>query len=396
MVFDQNPFFTGDLHQGYPRPFQLLQLLHRSTPFEEILCRQLHGFAKPIIESAEVMVLTFQKRTIIAICSIVFMAVLILDSGTALAGAIDGIDLCLKVVIPSLFPFLILSAVLTEATFGMKLQFLRPICRKCRIPDGAAPLVLVGLIGGYPVGAQCITRAWHKGQLSTADAHRMLGFCSNAGPAFIFGMTAALFDSIAIPWMLWLIQIIAAITTGYILPGCANPSAGSTQDTQLSPAAVLRQTMSAMSSICGWVIVFRIVINFCDSWILNFLPQTAQSLVAGVLELTNGCCRLIRIPQDSLRFLLCTVFLSFGGIGVYMQTISVTQGLGTGNYVLGKLLQTNIAVILSLAISPVLFRAERTQLPIPILIPAAATALILLRFLQHKKNNSRKITAQGV
>jgi hypothetical protein len=374
----------------------LLQLHHGSTPFEEILCRQQHGFAKPIIESAEVMAMALHKRMIPTFCSIFFMVVLILDSKTALTGAIDGIDLCLKVVIPSLFPFLILSAVLTEATFGMKLRFLQPLCRLCRIPDGAAPLALVGLIGGYPVGAQCITRAWQKGQLSASDARRMLGFCSNAGPAFIFGMTAGLFDSKTIPWVLWLIQIAAAIMTGYLLPGRANTFAESTQVASLSPAAVLRKAMAAMSSICGWVIVFRIVINFCDRWFLNFLPQNAQCLIAGILELTNGCCRLIQIPQDSLRFLFCTIFLSFGGIGVYMQTISVTQELGTGNYILGKIMQTNIAVILSLVISPILFNAETTHFHIHILLSSVVTGLIVISFLQYKKNNSRKITAQSV
>jgi hypothetical protein len=154
--------------------------------------------------------------------------------------------------------------------------------------------------------------------------------------------------------------------------------------------------MAAMSSICGWVIVFRIVINFCDRWFLNFLPQNAQCLIAGILELTNGCCRLIQIPQDSLRFLFCTIFLSFGGIGVYMQTISVTQELGTGNYILGKIMQTNIAVILSLAFIPVLFNTETTRLPIHILLLSVMTGLVLIRLLQYKKNNSGKITAQGV
>lgn len=339
--------------------------------------------------------MALHKRMIPTFCSIFSMVVLILDSKTALTGAIDGIDLCLKVVIPSLFPFLILSAVLTEATFGMKLRFLQPLCRLCRIPDGAAPLALVGLIGGYPVGAQCITRAWQKGQLSASDARRMMGFCSNAGPAFIFGMTAGLFDSKTIPWVLWLIQIAAAIMTGYLLPGRANTFAESTQVASLSPAAVLRQAMAAMSSICGWVIVFRIVINFCDRWFLNFLPPAAQCLIAGILELTNGCCRLIQIPQDSLRFLFCAVFLSFGGIGVYMQTISVTQELGTGNYILGKIMQTNIAVILSLVISPILFNAE-THFHIHILLSSVVTGLIVISFLQYKKNNSRKITAQSV
>lgn len=342
------------------------------------------------------MGLTIHKRIVPAVCSVIAMAVLILDSKTALTGAAEGIDLCLKVVIPSLFPFLILSCVLTASTFGMNLWFLRPLCRVCRIPNEAAPLLLVGLIGGYPVGAQCITRAYKSGQLSPEVARRMLGFCNNAGPAFIFGMTPGLFESMMIPWVLWLIQITAIVMTGAILPGGTNASAVCKHNSALSPAAVLHQAMNAMASICGWVIVFRTGISFCNLWILDLLPQTAQCLVSGILELTNGCCRLSLIPSESLRFLLCAVFLSFGGVAVYMQTLSVTQGLGTGAYLPGKIMQTTISAVLALVISPFLFPSDKPQISITILLPVLAASIIFVKILQIKQNNSRNRAAQSV
>jgi hypothetical protein len=356
----------------------------------------VHGFSKAVIESAEVMAVRFNKRIIPALCSIVTMVILILDSKTALAGVAEGMDLCLKVVIPSLFPFLILSTVLTESTSGMSLRFLGPLCRFCRIPDGAAPLLLVGLIGGYPVGARCVTQAWQNGQLTANDARRMLGFCSNAGPAFIFGMTAGLFRSPLVPWVLWMVQIGAILVTGHLLPGGTSNTMVSRQHRSISPSAALHQAVIAMASICGWVIVFRTAITFCDIWILTFLPSTGQCLAAGILELTNGCCRLSSISSESLRFLLCSVFLSSGGIGVYMQTLSVTQELGTGSYLCGKLLQTGIAAMLALEICPALFPADPTRFPAQILLPAAATGALLAKILKNKKNNSRNPAAQGV
>ncbi len=356
----------------------------------------MHGFSKGIIESDEVMDVKNQKRIILAVLSIAGMMVLILEPKTAFAGVAVGIDLCLKVVIPSLFPFLILSTVLTESTFGMELRILRPMCHLCRIPTNAAPLLLVGLTGGYPIGAQCITQAWQNGHLSTVDARRMLGFCNNAGPAFIFGMTASLFDMALVPWILWLIQITAVLITGILLPGGTNESPSCSKNRNLSPAAVLRQAITAMSSICGWVIAFRICICYCDKWILNALPQNSQAFASGILELTNGCCRLHLIPSDSLRFLLCTVFLSWGGLAVYMQTLSVTEELGTGNYLQGKLLQSIIAISLASAISPVLFSSEIPFYPVQILLPAALTVIIFVKKSQIKKNNSRNMVAQGV
>jgi hypothetical protein len=371
-------------------------LLHGSTPFGEILCDDWDDFSIEFIESDEVTIMTFNKRAVSALLSIAAMAILILDSKTALTGVAEGVELCMKVVIPSLFPFLILSTVLTASTFGINLWFLRPLCRLCRIPNGAAPLLLVGMIGGYPVGAQCITRAWKHQQLSTPDARRMLGFCSNAGPAFIFGMTGGLFDTATAVWALWLIQIAAAVITGFLLPGGSTQPIVCQRNQRLSPSDALSQAITAMKSICGWVIVFRIMILFCDKWFFIWLPETIQCLISGLLELTNGCCRLVCIPSDSVRFILCSILLSSGGLGVFMQTMSVTQDLGTGSYLPGKLIQIIIAAMLSLIISSVLFPWENI-LPYPLLwIPTMAAVIYFIKILRIRKNNSGNLATQRV
>lgn len=340
--------------------------------------------------------MTRSKRLITMVFSMAAMAILIFDSRTALNGMAEGIDLCLKVVIPSLFPFLILSVVLTASALGMKLGFLVPLCRLCRIPSSAAPLLLVGFIGGYPVGAQSVTNAWQCGNLSDTDAKRMLGFCSNAGPAFIFGMTAGLFSSAAVPWALWLVQMTAALLTGILLPGEPSSDHKPNLSHSLSPAAVLHQSVGAMASICGWVIIFRTLLCYGDRWILPALPQYARCMIAGVLELTNGCCRLVSIPSESLRFLFCSGFLAFGGIGVYMQTMSVTPGLGTGSYLQGKLMQTALAVILSCSVCPVLFSTGITAVSLLGLGPLAVFLIFSRKILPIRKNNSRNLTVQRV
>ena len=47
------------------------------------------------------------------------MLALILDGRTAIDGARQGIELCLRTVIPSLFPFFVLSILLTSSLLGM-------------------------------------------------------------------------------------------------------------------------------------------------------------------------------------------------------------------------------------------------------------------------------------
>ena len=65
------------------------------------------------------------------------MLALILDGRTAIDGARQGIELCLRTVIPSLFPFFVLSILLTSSLLGSSLAVLRPLGRLFGMPDGA-------------------------------------------------------------------------------------------------------------------------------------------------------------------------------------------------------------------------------------------------------------------
>lgn len=90
-----------------------------------------------------------KKRTAAAIAAALAMLLLILDSRTAMEGVRDGIDLCIRTLIPSLFPFFIFSGLLTAAMNGRPIGILRPVCRLCGIPEGAESLLAVGFL--YPI-----------------------------------------------------------------------------------------------------------------------------------------------------------------------------------------------------------------------------------------------------
>ena len=159
------------------------------------------------------------KRLVTLAVSAIGILLLILDAKTALASATEGITLCLTTVIPSLFPFFVLSAVINSALSGTKVSILRPISRLCRLPAGAESILILGLIGGYPVGAASIRQGYKTGILCKKDSERMLAFCNNAGPAFIFGLLSPILGNIGLCWALWIIHISSAIVVGILIPG---------------------------------------------------------------------------------------------------------------------------------------------------------------------------------
>ena len=289
-----------------------------------------------------------KQRNIRLWAAAIGMIILILDSRAILFAAQDAIQLCIRTLIPSLMPFFIFSSLLTGSLSGRSIALLSPLEKICRIPKGSGTLLIIGMLGGYPAGARCIREAVDCGQLSRQDARRMLAFCNNCGPSFLFGIIAPLFPDARYAWILWLIHIFGAVFTAFLIPGSSDTlySSGSDHETTLSDA--LESALRTTAIVCGWVIFFRLVISFLERWLLWRFPVFIQVLISGILELSNGCIGLDRISSVEDRLLLCSAITAFGGLCVSMQTRSVCGDLSLKYYFPGKLIHAGISFVLAL------------------------------------------------
>lgn len=287
------------------------------------------------------------KQLIWGIFAFFGILILILDSKTALAGAQEGIVLCIKTAIPSLFPFFVLSNLLTGSLYGIRFAILRPFAKLLSIPAGCEILLISGFLGGYPTGAQAIMQAYQGKQLSKPEAERLLAYGSNAGPSFLFGITAQFFPETWMVWALWMIHVLSAVLTAQQFSFHTSSAALSIQRKEMTISAALKNALRAMELVCGWIVFFRSLIYIFRKWLLWMLPESVQVFVTGILELTNGCIELNTISGTSERFILCSCLLAFGGVCVLLQTAAVTQGLSLRYYFTGKLWQTLFSLILS-------------------------------------------------
>ena len=294
-------------------------------------------------------------KVIYGILSFSTMLIIILDSKCAVSSISGGINLCLETVIPALFPFFILSGILNSCFLGLSFAFMAPLRRFCKIPDGIESILLIGLISGYPVGARLATEAYETGCITKESARRMLGFCSNAGPAFLFGMLAGVFTQKITPWILWGIHIISSLIVAHILPWGTQEKCTLPQRDKISINDALHNAIRNIATVCGWVIVFRVVLAFFKKWFLWIFPLELQVLISGLIEISNGCILLQQIQNEGMRFIIASAILAFGGLCVAMQTVSVTGKLGTGYYFPGKFLQTVISIVISCFVHPFLF-----------------------------------------
>ena len=108
-------------------------------------------------------------------------------------GIAQGLRVSAGVLIPALFPFMILSTylILTDGARILSIP-LRPVTKYLfRLPAEHGAVVFISLIGGYPVGGKMISGLLEQGKLDGPTAERMIALCFGASPAFVITAVGA-------------------------------------------------------------------------------------------------------------------------------------------------------------------------------------------------------------
>lgn len=313
----------------------------------------------------------------------IMLFMLILDAQTAILGAAEAVDLCIRTVIPSLFPFIFISGFFRMIWQNATNPILKLLGKLCKLPTGSENLFLLGIIGGYPVGAKCVYDSYCDKTIDYNSANRILCFCNNAGPAFIIGIVGSLFARDSLSICIWVIQIMSAIIVGAVLPVKNAANTNEPQVKKTSITILLQNAIRAVANICGWVIIFRVLLVVLNKWVLWLLPDYLQVTLAGTLELTNGILMLSIISSPYLQFILANIFLSLGGLCIALQTKSMAPIFDYTNYYIGKLLQASVCLILSSVIGFIYFPGNNLIICTISIVTGIITALIFYHFLKR-------------
>ena len=271
--------------------------------------------------------------------------VLILDSHAAAASASHAIELCIRTLIPGLFPLLVVSAMLVPGLKQIRIPWL---ARLLGFPEGSEGLFLLGCAGGFPVGAACVSQAVHSGTLDRRNAGRMLGLVSFCGPGFLFGIIGPMLGPEKAV-LLFLIQLETGLLIASLWPRFGGISTKDIAEAVCLPEAVKRG-LHSMATVCAWVILASVTAGIAQRWVLPLLPDMVGYLFTGLLELTTGVFAIGGLSAE-LQFWMCAVFLSFGGISVLLQisSLAASAGLGMKTCAIQKAMQALFAGVLAAA-----------------------------------------------
>jgi len=357
----------------------------------------------------------FSPAILMAACA-GLSVLLVMYSPLALEGARNGLALCGQVIIPSMYPFFVLAGIYTRLQSGSG-----------RMPAWLGAVVL-GFLGGYPLGAKTAAQLLEQGAVTRGQAQRLQLFCVNAGPAYLIGAVGAgMLGSRRAGIILFASMLAAGLAMGAFTRfwpeeeeenpvGAAAKAArenGSLFGRILTPApsrpqfekqpfdhillGAVTQATGSILGVCAWMVLFS-----CACALLQLLPHALWRAIPAlnvVLEVSSGAVAVVRAGMPLP--VLCAA-LGWGGLAVHCQMLGDIRktGLPLRLFWVSRLLHGALAAAICAGLArlfPVELAASliwgvgRTVRLWAVSAPAAAAILFFCAFLILDLDLNRKV-----
>lgn len=313
---------------------------------------------------------------------------MVISPAAALESARKAVNLWMFTVLPSMFPFFFCTDLLIGSGAHVRLGslFEKPARKLFGVPGVAGFVYISSILSGYPAGARVLGELHSQGQISGKNVREILTFCSTSGPLFLLGAVGAgMLHSAAAGYVILCAHYLGSLLTGLIMiPGSAlrrllfpaerrnrrevmpprrrsfdadilrkPDGAGREKRPESFPEMMTGTILSSFRSLIiigGYIVVFMIVTDAAGKFagILPAAGKTAGDVLTGCFEMTVGCSRAaVSDAGTDLKIILCTFFVSFGGLSVAAQSMSVLKnsGVSISYYLRFKLLQGLISAV---------------------------------------------------
>lgn len=272
------------------------------------------------------------KKILPALAFGIIASVLVLTyTKNSFDGMAKGINFCLSVLVPSLFPFMFISSFIVNSGVFRLLSKPFGLITKVlfRVPAECGATILLSLIGGYPVGARSVRSLLNKGVINEKQAEKMAYFCICSGPGFLITYVGvSLYGNFQIGLMLLISSIIATVICGvlanFAVKDCKNINNNSNLEINKHISfsnAFMKSVTDASKAVldmCSMVVLFNVLINFLETLISN---NAIKNILYISLEVTTAC----NVLWNNTSLLVIAFAVGFGGLCVHFQ---VFQGLG--------------------------------------------------------------------
>ena len=290
----------------------------------------------------------------------IFFFMLVKPNATFL-GASEGLLLWFQIVLPTLFPFMIITNLLVRTnTMFYFSKWLSPVLSPIfSVTPNGTFAILTGFMCGYPMGAKVTADLIKNGKISKNEGAYLLSFCNNTSPMFIMNYVVLknlkheelLFPSL---FILFLSPILCSFLFRLYYLRKEQPQSRSIIS---SPHlyfhfhildSTIMNGFEMITKVGGYIILFSVFITLFKE--LPYLSPLCTTFILSSLEVTNGIPMLLTSGLSfPLTFICIMSLVSFGGFCSIAQTKCMLEdtGLSIISYTIEKLITAMVTSFLS-------------------------------------------------
>ena len=272
--------------------------------------------------------------------SVLSFALVINYSNAAIDSVKSALSLCAQTVIPSLFPFMVISELAVSLDAAKYIgKVLAPVFRPLfNLNEHGAAAFLLGALCGFPVGARTAVSLYERGNLDEKELTNVLCFCNNPSSAFVISaIGVSLFGSQGFGIALYIITLISALIIGIFLryffrEKAANAKEfekGKQEEKQLGIhifTNAVADSAGAMLTVCAFIVFFSAFLGTLNAAFEPLsAPDSVIAAIKGFFELTAGVTHVSANLNGEGALLLCAFVIGWSGLSVHFQIMAICK-----------------------------------------------------------------------
>lgn len=292
----------------------------------------------------------------IVITTFIILIFILFNRNIVSDSVISSFYIWFNTLVPSMFPMFVTSDILINANFVLYVpKFITNFFMKLfNISKGAVLTILISLISGFPNNALAIKTSFDMGVISKRECEHLLYICHFANPLFVLETVGVFYLKNNIYGVIILVSnIVSSFIIGIILRRRNIPTNKyislevNCQSFGSLLSNSIKKSVNTLFMISGVIASFLIVSSLI-CYIFNFNDYIG-TFIYGLFEMTIGIRSLSLLNiLDIYKVMLSSVILSFGGLSIHMQVISILDDkIRYRNYFIGRIYQAIISFVLS-------------------------------------------------
>lgn len=247
-----------------------------------------------------------------------------------------GMAICFNTLIPSLFPFMVISELLVRSGACAPIARLmrRPMELIFGISGECASALLLGIVCGFPVGAKAAASLYSRGEITKEECEHLLSFCNLPSPPFmIFAVGEGMFGSKNIGILLYCTVLFSGLLCGALMRpkritkqivNATEPSASDNNTLSVFASSVASAAYSVIS-VSAFVTFFTCAVGTFSSMLGADPDSPWRALIFSFFELTSGSAACSSLEEAQLGIILAAAAGGWSGLSVLLQICSLTR-----------------------------------------------------------------------